>query len=115
MDDLSYFESRSGMLTCNAEELFAFVTDIRNFGQFIPDGTITSWHAERELCSFSVSMVGTVTVRLAEKEKLNPVSVYTSLLRYEQKNQKPHNPPNGKAPKAYLGWLKEHGYNPFNL
>jgi roadblock/LC7 domain-containing protein len=73
MDDLSYFESRSGMLTCNAEELFAFVTDIRNFGQFIPNGTIISWHAERELCSFSVSMVGTVTVRLAEKEKFNKV------------------------------------------
>jgi len=73
MADLSYFESRSGMLTCNAEDVFAFVTDIRNFEQFIPKGTITNWNAEKESCSFSVSMLGTVTVKLAEKEKYNRV------------------------------------------
>ena len=73
MADLSYFESRSGRLTCNAEEVFAFVTDIRNFEQFIPDGTITNWNAKKESCSFRVSMLGTVTVRLSEKEKYNKV------------------------------------------
>jgi carbon monoxide dehydrogenase subunit G len=73
MTDLSYFESRSGRLTCNAEEVFAFVTDIRNFEQFIPDGTITNWNAEKESCSFRVSMLGTVTIRLFEKEKYNKV------------------------------------------
>lgn len=67
MSDLSYFESRPGKLTCTAEELFRFVTDIRNFERFIPAGTISSWNAEKESCSFSVSMVGTVTLRLAEK------------------------------------------------
>ena len=61
------------MLTCNAEDVFAFVTDIRNFEQFIPKGTITNWNAEKESCSFSVSMLGTVTVKLAEKEKYNRV------------------------------------------
>ena len=69
MSDLSNFESRSGKLTCSAEEVFAFVTDIRNFERFIPEGTINNWSAEKESCSFSVSMVGTVTVRLAEKEQ----------------------------------------------
>ena len=73
MADLSYFESRSGTLTCNAEELFAFVTDIRNFERFIPKGTINNWIAEKEWCSFSVSMLGTVTVRLAEKKEYNKV------------------------------------------
>jgi hypothetical protein len=73
MPDLSYFESRTGKLTCNAEDVFVFVTDIRNFGQFVPDGTITNWYAERESCSFSVSMLGTVTVRLAETERFNKV------------------------------------------
>jgi carbon monoxide dehydrogenase subunit G len=73
MADLSYFESRSGRLTCNAEEVFAFVTDIRNFEQFIPYGTITNWNAKKESCSFRVSMLGTVTVRLSEKEKYNKV------------------------------------------
>jgi hypothetical protein len=73
MDNLSYFESRSGTVSCNAEELFAFVTDVRNFRRFAPKGTIDNWKAEKESCSFSVSMVGTVTVHLAEKEKYSKV------------------------------------------
>jgi hypothetical protein len=73
MDNMSYFESRSGKLTCNAEEAFTFVTDIRNFERFIPNGTINNWHAERDSCSFDVSMVGTVSFRLAEKDKFTRV------------------------------------------
>jgi len=76
MSHLSYFESRSGSLTCKAEEVFSFVTDIRNFERFIPKGVINNWNAEKESCSFGVSMLGTVTVRLAEKEKYTKV-VYT--------------------------------------
>lgn len=63
-------------MTCNAEEVFSFVTDIRNFERFIPKGAINNWDAEKESCSFSVSMLGIVTVRLAEKEK-NTKVVYT--------------------------------------
>jgi carbon monoxide dehydrogenase subunit G len=73
MTDLSYFESRTGKLTCSAEEIFDFVTNIRNFEQFIPKGNINNWKADKESCSFSVSMLGTVSVRLAEKEKCNKV------------------------------------------
>lgn len=73
MDNLSHFESRSGTLTCNSKEVFAFVTDIRNFERFIPDGTINNWTADKESCSFSVSMLGTVTVSLAEKEEFKKV------------------------------------------
>ena len=76
MSDLSNFESRSGKLTCNAQELFAFVTDIRNFEQFLPEGTVNNWSAEKEACRFNVSMIGTVTVRLSEKTKYTSV-VYT--------------------------------------
>jgi carbon monoxide dehydrogenase subunit G len=73
MKDMSYFESRTGKLTCTAEDVFNFVTDIRNFEQFIPEGNINNWQAERESCSFSVSMLGTVSFRLAEKEMYNKV------------------------------------------
>jgi carbon monoxide dehydrogenase subunit G len=73
MSNLSYFESRTGKLTCSAEEIFDFMTDIRNFEQFIPKGNINNWKADKESCSFSVSMLGTVSVRLAEKEKCNKV------------------------------------------
>jgi len=73
MDDLSYFESRQGTLTCTAEEVYDFVTDIRNFEQFINQGTITDWQSERESCSFNVSMIGSVSFRLAEKDMYNKV------------------------------------------
>src|SRR5450759_3825734 len=73
MTDLSYFESRTGKLSCNAEEGFTFITDLRNFERFAPKGTINNRKAEKEFCSFSVSMLGTVTVVLAEKEKYSKV------------------------------------------
>jgi hypothetical protein len=75
MSDISFFESRKGILTCNAQKCFAFTTDLRNFEGFIPDGTISNWKAEKESCSFTVSMLGTVSVRLTGKE-MNKRVVY---------------------------------------
>jgi hypothetical protein len=73
MSGISHFESRTGKLTCSSREVFDFVTDIRNFEQFIPQGSISDWQAEREACSFSISMVGTVTFRLKQSEPYNKV------------------------------------------
>ncbi len=73
MSELSYFESRSGTLSCNAEEVFIFVTDIRNFNQFIPEGRISNWKAEKESCSFNVPMIGAITVLLFEKIEFGKV------------------------------------------
>jgi len=68
MADISIFESRTGYLTCTPSEIFDFVTDIRNFRQFVPDGTIEDLQIDRESCSFRVSPVGNVSFRLAQKE-----------------------------------------------
>jgi hypothetical protein len=68
MNDVSSFESRKGSLTCTAQECFLFTTDLRHFEGFIPDGTINNWMSEKESCSFTVSMLGTVSVRLTDKE-----------------------------------------------
>lgn len=68
MSDISHYQSRLGKLSCTPSEAFAFITDLRNFGRFVNEGTISNWYAEKELCSFSVSMLGTVSVRLIEKE-----------------------------------------------
>jgi carbon monoxide dehydrogenase subunit G len=73
MYDMSYFESRPGKLTCTAEEVFNFVANIRNFERFIPQGTINNWQSDGESCSFSVSMLGTVNIRLSEKEMFKKV------------------------------------------
>lgn len=67
MSELSYYESRSGKLSCTAEAAFNFISDLRNFGRFVREGTISEWQAEKDSCSFNVSVIGTVKVRLIEK------------------------------------------------
>jgi len=74
MDNISHFESRTGQLTCSYRELFDFVTDLRNFEQFTRNGAINNWQAEREACSFSVSMLGTVSLRVTMKESYKKVA-----------------------------------------
>jgi hypothetical protein len=68
MSDLSHYESRTGNLSCSPREVFDFVTDIRNFEQFIPAGTINNWQSEKDTCSFTLSMIGKISVRIEQKE-----------------------------------------------
>jgi hypothetical protein len=74
MGDLSVYESRTGILSCTPAEAYNFVTDIRNFKRFIPDGTINNWQSESDTCSFNVSVVGTVSVRITGKEPCSKVT-----------------------------------------
>jgi carbon monoxide dehydrogenase subunit G len=83
MTELSYFESSWGKVNCSAEEVFCFVTDIRNFERFIPVGTIINWNAEKESCSFTVSMLGTVKIKLTEREKFTRVTFTGDALNKE--------------------------------
>jgi carbon monoxide dehydrogenase subunit G len=73
MEDISHFESRTGKVTGTSGEVFDFVTDIRNFEQFIPEGTISEWKVEKESCSFNVPMAGTISFRIAGKEPFSKV------------------------------------------
>jgi hypothetical protein len=73
MSDLSHYESRTGNLSCTTGEVFDFVTDIRNFEQFIPVNTINNWQSDKDSCSFDVSMIGTVSLRIAQSVPHNKV------------------------------------------
>ncbi len=67
------FESRTGNLTCSPEEVYNFVTDIRNFKQFVPKDLISDWSAEKESGSFRVSSVGGVNFRLGDTKPYSRV------------------------------------------
>ncbi|MGE5420071.1 MAG: hypothetical protein ACM3UT_07780 [Chloroflexota bacterium] len=69
MSSVSYFESRSGKPDCTPEEIFDFVTDIRNFQRLIPSGTVADWNASKDHCSFRVPRVGNVSLRLVSQER----------------------------------------------
>lgn len=69
MADLSYFESRSGRPDCTPEEMFAFISDIRNFERFIPSESVSEWEASSDSCSFRVPKMGKVNLRIVQVEK----------------------------------------------
>jgi hypothetical protein len=69
MSEISSFESRTGNLDCDAEGVYNFITDIRNFERFIPKDKVTSLKIDEDSCSFQMSMLGTVNVRIIEKIK----------------------------------------------
>jgi hypothetical protein len=76
MSDNLKFESRTGNLTCTASEVFGFITNLKNFEQFIPPGSIKNWQASEETCSFQIPPFGTANVRIKEK-------VPFSLVKYD--------------------------------
>jgi carbon monoxide dehydrogenase subunit G len=73
MPDISEFESRTGNLNCTPSEIFDFVTDIRNFRQFVPEGTIDDLQIAPDSCSFHISPLGKVNFNLSEKNPHNKV------------------------------------------
>lgn len=81
MPDLSLFESRIGKLTCTPSELFSFVTDIRNFERFIPDGTVKDLSIEKESCTFQVASVGQINMKLSEKNPFSRVAYTGTVLK----------------------------------
>jgi hypothetical protein len=69
MSKNSHFESRTGNPDCTPEEIYYFVTDLRNFKRFVPDGTVTDWKADTDSCSFTVPRMGDVELAIVEREK----------------------------------------------
>lgn len=73
MSNTSTFESRTAKAKCTAEELYHFVTDIRNFSRFIPEGKVSNMVIEKDSCSFNVSMLGKVNIRIRDKKEFTEV------------------------------------------
>ena len=67
MSASSVFKSRTGRLEYSAEDVFSFVTDIRNFERFIPRNSVHDIKTEQGSCSFRVNMLGEVNIRIKEK------------------------------------------------
>lgn len=64
MSPVTSYTSRKGVVPCRDSDLYAFLTDMRNFRSVVPDGIITDWQATEESCSFKVENTGRVTVEL---------------------------------------------------
>ncbi|MCB0800249.1 MAG: hypothetical protein H6545_02700 [Bacteroidales bacterium] len=63
---MTTYTSRRGEVPCGDGDLYAFLTDMRNFGSVIPGGTVTEWEATEDRCSFKADGVGRITASLSE-------------------------------------------------
>lgn len=66
MSPMTTFTSRRGEVPCGDSDLYAFLTDMRNFRSVLPEDTVTDWEATEERCSFRTDGAGRVTVSLSE-------------------------------------------------
>jgi carbon monoxide dehydrogenase subunit G len=73
MENLSKFESRVGKINSSSKAVYDFLNDMRNFKQFLPDGKVDNWIAEKDNCSFSVSPVGEARLRIIYSEPYSEV------------------------------------------
>ncbi len=73
MSDISTFESRKGRVNCTAQELYYFLTDIRNFERFIPKDKFSDIKIDKDSCSFNVSMMGKVNIRISDRKEYSEV------------------------------------------
>ena len=76
MSSETAFVSPAGTINAGTTLVYNFVSDIRNFSRFIPEETVKNWVVDADNCSFEINPVGSVTVKLTEK---NP----TSLVKFE--------------------------------
>jgi carbon monoxide dehydrogenase subunit G len=74
MGNTSVYESRTGRLSCKPEEFYGFITDVRNFKQFIPAGSIKDWQATADSCSFYISPLGELDMKVTAKIPFTIVS-----------------------------------------
>jgi len=73
MSEISTFTSRPARITCSAREFFDFVTDARNFEQFISAEIFSDLKADKDSLSFRAEMLGSVSLRVSEKVMFSKV------------------------------------------
>lgn len=66
MSPVTNYSSRKGEVPCGDGDLYAFLTDMRNFKTIIPGGLISEWNATEDQCSFKVDKTGKITASLSE-------------------------------------------------
>lgn len=66
MSPMTTFTSRRGEVPCGDRDLYAFLTDMRNFRSVIPDTVVSGWEGTEDKCSFRTDGAGRVTAALSE-------------------------------------------------
>lgn len=83
-------ESKQGKIEADIESVFSFLSDLRNFDSFIPEDKIQNWISTENTCSFSITQVGDIQLKIAEKEPHKFIKIE----------------PEGKVPMAFAFYIQ---------
>lgn len=60
-------ESKTGKSPYPANNIYKFISDFRNFNNFIPADKVSDWQADTDHCSFRINMLGKVRLDIIER------------------------------------------------
>ncbi len=72
---MTKFESRIGKIQSPQEKVYNFLSDFNNFKHIIPEDKVNEWKSDPESCSFKVSGVGDVGLKMVEKEPYDLIKI----------------------------------------
>lgn len=72
---MTKFESRIGKIQSSQEKVFNFLSDFNNFKQFIPGDKVDNWKSDIDTCSFNVSGIGEVGLKIVEKDPFDLIKI----------------------------------------
>jgi len=65
--------TRKVKVSCGSRDFFSYVTDIRNFGRFVPVSMKEGWMAENDSCRFILPGMGEIKLSILRKEPFTDV------------------------------------------
>jgi len=65
---MTKIESRIGIIKESEEKIFTFLSNFDNFRELIPEDQVSNWESTGDTCKFDVKGIGTVGLKIIEKE-----------------------------------------------
>lgn len=78
------FESGIKQVNASAERVHLFLTDFANYEVLIPKEKITNWRCDAQTCSFAISGIGEVGLKISEV-------IPNSIIKYMSNGRVPFN------------------------
>ncbi len=66
---MTSFESRTGKINYSGRSVYTLLSDFNNFEQFIPGDKAKDWKSDMDTCSFKVTGMGEVGLKIIEREQ----------------------------------------------
>jgi carbon monoxide dehydrogenase subunit G len=71
----STFESKIGKVSMPSERIYNFISDFNNLKDYVPADKISNWQSSSDACTFTVSGMGSVALKIVEKTPFNLVKI----------------------------------------